>query len=391
MEFAAAELAPLAGVGIGTIEHKIRDAVDVRHRHPQLWQRTREAAACDAPGADPALAASAVRVWQARKIAYACHAAGLTLAQARWVDAVTTPRLGHCSFGQFCTELEAAIIHVDPPAAAQREQAEAMRRYVTKGQANTHGLSTLVAKVEAGDAVAFLAMVNLLADCLAADGDDSSADVRRSKAVGLVAQPAAALTFLIAHGYGQLGDPDREAQPAQHEHPQPDENQPDHSDHDHDGHHTDPDGSGDGGDDAQPQGRHGGAVTASSDDSAHGGSGIGIRRVRRVRRVRRSGRGVLAARSRSHRTRPGRRARPCGPRGPRPVRRPAGVRRRGHPGGWWRRGGCARAVAVEPSPQPRLPPPAATRPARSLRAAMPRAGACAGRATWCISGSAECG
>jgi hypothetical protein len=207
-EFAAAELAPLAGVGITSIEHTMRDALDARHRHPQLWRRTKTAAACDAPDADPALAASMVRVWQVRKIVAACHRAGLTLAQARWVDAVTTPRLGRCGFAQFLTELEAAIIEVDPAAAAQREQAEAMRRYVTKGQANEHGLATLVAKVEAGDAVAFLAMVNLLADALAADGDTSPADVRRSKAVGLLAHPAAALTFLIAHGYGQLGDQD---------------------------------------------------------------------------------------------------------------------------------------------------------------------------------------
>ncbi len=206
LEFATTELAVLAGVGTGTMDRMVRDALDARHRHPLLWERILQATHADDADADPAQAAAAVQVWQVRKIAYACHSKGLTREQARWVDAVTTPRLGRCNWGEFCTELEAAIIEVDPAAAAQREAAERMRRYVAKGQSNEHGLTTLVAKVEAGDAVAFLAMIDLLARVLQEDGDTGTADVRRSRAVGILANPAAALTYLLAHGYGALGE-----------------------------------------------------------------------------------------------------------------------------------------------------------------------------------------
>ena len=44
-----------------------------------------------------------------------------------------------------------------------------------------------------------MATVNRLADVLAADGDTTSADERRAKALGLLAQPARVLQLLIAH------------------------------------------------------------------------------------------------------------------------------------------------------------------------------------------------
>ena len=61
------------------------------------------------------------------------------------------------------------------------------------------GLKTLVAKAAAGDVVCLLATVNRLADVLAADGDTTSADERRAKALGLLAQPARVLELLIDH------------------------------------------------------------------------------------------------------------------------------------------------------------------------------------------------
>ena len=55
------------------------------------------------------------------------------------------------------------------------------------------GLKLIIARAVAGDAVWFLATINRLADLLALEGDEDPVGVRRSKAIGIIAQPAKAL------------------------------------------------------------------------------------------------------------------------------------------------------------------------------------------------------
>jgi hypothetical protein len=78
-EFCTGELGVLMGVGYISADNLIRDGLDLSHRHPLAWA---------------AIAEGQVRVWQARRVAKAAHAAGLGLEQARWVDAATTRYLG---------------------------------------------------------------------------------------------------------------------------------------------------------------------------------------------------------------------------------------------------------------------------------------------------------
>ena len=137
-EFASAELGVLMGTGPVSAENLVRDALDLRHRHPRLWA---------------ALAAGKGRVWKARKVAKMVHAAGLSLEQARAVDVATTPYVDGLPWKPFSDLVEAKIMEADPAAAA----------------------------------------------CLSADGDTDPVDVRRSKAVGLLAQPALALALLQRH------------------------------------------------------------------------------------------------------------------------------------------------------------------------------------------------
>jgi hypothetical protein len=51
------------------------------------------------------------------------------------------------------------------------------------------GLKTLIARAASGDAVWFMATINRIADILAADGAPDPVGVRRSKAIGILAQP----------------------------------------------------------------------------------------------------------------------------------------------------------------------------------------------------------
>jgi len=217
LEFTNRELSPLIGRSPVSGSHQLRDALDVRHRHPLLWARVLDACTADAPDTDPALAAGMVEVWQARKIAQACHAADLTLDQARWVDTEITPLVGRLAWGTLLTALEERVVAADPDRAEARRADEQRRAYVAAGQCNEHGMKTLVAKAEAGDVIALLATLDLIADCLKSEGHDAPREVLRAKAVGILANPAEALTLLLRYALvDQAGAPSPD-HPADHE------------------------------------------------------------------------------------------------------------------------------------------------------------------------------
>ena len=180
-EYAVHELGALRGTSSGTAEQLVADALDLRHRHPRLWDRVR---------------AGEVRAWQAVHVARTCH--HLSREAAGLVDLAVFGYLGLLPWARFGRVLAAAILQADPTTAAERAE-QARRSRGVWAYPGEDGLKTLVAKAAAGDVVCLLATVNRLADVLAADGDTTSADERRAKALGLLAQPARVLELLIAH------------------------------------------------------------------------------------------------------------------------------------------------------------------------------------------------
>ena len=180
-EYAVHELGALRGTSSGTAEQLIADALDLRHRHPRLWDRVR---------------AGQVRSWQAVHVARSCH--HLSRAAAGLVDVAVSGHLGQLPWARFGRILQAAIIQADPTTAAERAE-EARRSRGVWSYPGEDGLKTLVAKAAAGDVTCLMATVNRLADILECEGDRDDADQRRAKALGLLAQPARALQLLIAH------------------------------------------------------------------------------------------------------------------------------------------------------------------------------------------------
>ncbi len=196
-EFAAAELGCLLGRSPGAAATLVADAVDVRHRLPRWWS---------------AVAAGTARVWQARHVAARTRSVGLSLEQARWVDAQTVPYVGSLPWSRLLDLLEAKIVEVDPEAAQARADAAALERFVATGQCNEYGLKTVVAKAAAGDAVFFVAMCDRVAQILLLQGDTDPVGARRSKALGILANPARALALLARFqttpdGTGPLVEP----------------------------------------------------------------------------------------------------------------------------------------------------------------------------------------
>ena len=195
-EFACAELGLLMGVGFIAASTLMRDAVDLRHRHPRMWS---------------ALRAGRARVWKARKVSQLVHAAGLSLDQARFVDEATTEYVDALTWSAFTRLVGAKIIEADPAAADARREAAALARFVATGQSDEHGLRTLAARAHAGEVVYFVAMCDRLAQILELRGDTDPVDVRRSKALAILANPAGALALLEEHATDEPhpDDPDR--------------------------------------------------------------------------------------------------------------------------------------------------------------------------------------
>jgi hypothetical protein len=166
----------------GSAARLIGDALDLRHRLPLVWA---------------AAQAGQVPAYQARRVADATR--HLPMKQAESVDRQLAPSLGSVSWGRLQNLLEAAIIQADPDGAEHSAAMAARERFVRLGRASEHGLKLIVARAAAGDAIWFKAAIDRIADILARDGDTDPVEIRRSKAIGILAQPAHALQLLCQH------------------------------------------------------------------------------------------------------------------------------------------------------------------------------------------------
>src|SRR5215207_34462 len=181
-EFCPVEFGALQATSTAAAALLIADALDLRHRLPLIWRR---------------VMASEISPSKARRVAQATRE--LSEEAAGLVDRGIVEHLATLPWNRFLLVLSALIIEADPKAAEHRARAAERDRFVRAGQANPAGLKLLIAQANAGDVLTFMAMVNRIADILAFDGDPDPADLRRSKAIGILAQPAYALHLLITH------------------------------------------------------------------------------------------------------------------------------------------------------------------------------------------------
>ncbi len=181
---AVAELGVLLQTTTTSASLLMGDALDLRHRHPRLWARTM---------------AGEVPDWQARRVARL--SSELTWEQARQVDEATADLIGALPWGRALPAVEAAVQRADPELHEQRRLAAEQRRYVSAGRyrgTNSFGLRTMVAQGPVGDIARVDALLDHLARLLRQYGDTDTLDVRRSKAFGLLANPALVCTLLAA-------------------------------------------------------------------------------------------------------------------------------------------------------------------------------------------------
>ena len=210
LEFAAAELGARQATTTGAGRALLADALDLRHRLPQIWTR---------------VLAGGVRVWRARKVAQATR--HLSRDAAAQVDVAVAGLIASLPWNRFETVLAAKIIEADPAGAEQRAKVWEAERFVRTGRTGEGGLKLLVARAEAGDVIWFMAAVNRIAEILRLEGSAETVEVRRAQAIGILAQPARALELLFAHQGDQVrtDDPDLEPAPVDEEDGPADEHQ----------------------------------------------------------------------------------------------------------------------------------------------------------------------
>ena len=180
-EFAVCQLAAAFGMSEHAARAYVGQGLELRDRLPRLWQRVMG-------GELPA--------WKALKIAE--QTIPLTASAADYVDRHLAPFAQKMSFTRIMRTVEAAIDRHDPETAAERAAKAAEGRGVwidhdTGGNEGSDGTSEIRGIVNTPDAVAFDAALDRVAGALAALGDLDRDQVRRAKAVGVLADPQLAL------------------------------------------------------------------------------------------------------------------------------------------------------------------------------------------------------
>lgn len=185
-EFLALELGGLLQIGPAAAALRIRETLDLRDRHPELWAYVH---------------AGGVRPWQALKIAQRCAAAELSLTAARWVDRQLMAGVAALGWSRTVRCLEGLIVKADVALAQERARLRREERRVFVGD-HADGGSTLFARLDTGAAVALDQTIAAVSDALAGLGSDETLDQRRATALGILADPRAALDLLDGRGDG---------------------------------------------------------------------------------------------------------------------------------------------------------------------------------------------
>ncbi len=184
-EYAPAELAVVLELHPLACQRLMADAVDLRARLPHTWAAVRSLE---------------LEAWVARKIAAATRE--LDAEQAGWVDDQIVRSVRSLSAGRLLSLVQARVEAADSAAADARAAEAAQRRLVHLSRETEHGTRSIFARCDAVDATRFFETCDKLARFLAAheDGQDrETLDQLRARAVGILADPQAALDVLAGH------------------------------------------------------------------------------------------------------------------------------------------------------------------------------------------------
>jgi len=158
--------------------YQIGDTMILAEQLPECWQRITQ-------GRAP--------LWQGQKVAAACD--GVNPNDYWLIDLQINASLGVLGPTRLYNLIDAVIKRTDPDRA--RRQAETRSRCVNTGGDKLDPLTGwLSARLDRADTIFLEAIIQLIADTLAANGDTTNLDRRRAKALGLLSSPAAVIELI---------------------------------------------------------------------------------------------------------------------------------------------------------------------------------------------------
>ncbi|QBX55037.1 HNH endonuclease [Nocardioides seonyuensis] len=190
--FTAEPLAVACGIAPTAATALLADALDLHHRLPVLWQQTQ---------------AELVAVWKARRVAFRTR--DLSLDAALWVDRHTAGRVGSLSLGALDRLIAEAAARVDGEDLAEKEKrgrsewdVKLKHRDPSQGGAT----SEIHAIGDTLDLTRFHDIVCAEAEALGSLGDGDTFEVRKAKALGVIADAQARLDLTSLLGADTSGD-----------------------------------------------------------------------------------------------------------------------------------------------------------------------------------------
>ena len=178
-EFAPVHLAAALGITQDAGRQLIADALELAHRLPRLWKQ---------------VLAGAVPVWRARLIAR--ETTDLSVQAALFADrliAATPRRIGQVKAAQLVQE---ARLYFDPDRAIADEEEALTKRGVWLRHGGAPATTDITMTLDTPDALLFDQTVARIAGDLKELGDTEELEVRRARAVGILADPQHALDLL---------------------------------------------------------------------------------------------------------------------------------------------------------------------------------------------------
>ncbi|MGI8900461.1 MAG: DUF222 domain-containing protein [Nocardioides sp.] len=181
-EFAPEQLAAALGVSGDAAKNLIGDSLELRHRLPRLWALVFD---------------GHLRAWKARTVA--TDTTTLSREAVDFVDrhiAVVAVRNRVPGPGQLNRLIHEALLRCDPDVAEAREQAALDKRGVWSSHRESTATTTMTIIADTPDALAFDHSIGQVAVTLGALGDPDTLDVRRARAIGILADPQKSLNLL---------------------------------------------------------------------------------------------------------------------------------------------------------------------------------------------------
>lgn len=184
-EYAPAELAVSLHTSPLAAQRLVGDAIDLVHRLPRAWA---------------AIQAGELEAWVGRKLTSLTRE--LDAGAAAWVDAQLAEALPTLPTGRLLSLAEAKVTAADRARADAKAEEQRRRHTLHLGRATEDGSRTLFARCDAGDALRLFALADQIAralQALATPGDEAreeSLEMLRARALGILANPALALSLL---------------------------------------------------------------------------------------------------------------------------------------------------------------------------------------------------